>query len=175
MTQDQFNHRLTAAVVRLGEIMTRGNDIGEQHADVMRSLKDAAQGGAGPFVRKHLAVAEETIDMLAEALPPDARCADAAMLERAKALALKPTANEIPAPESCCHKEHDLTHTFEVGDRVQRIANGPSGTIYNICDNVINVELDSGFIATYCASVLRKVPLPQPLNAELKYGDDETA
>lgn len=87
MTQEQFNQRLTAAIVRLGEIMKRAG--GDASAGVV--LQDLARATACTEMRLkrvNIANAEEQLDMLAEALPPEARCADAALLENVKAAVL---------------------------------------------------------------------------------------
>ena len=94
MTQEQLNQRLTAAVVRLGEIMQRA-DGGVSVDRALQELYCAACGHPIDIARISLAAAEERIVLLAESLPPDARCADAALLEKVKAAVLTPELDEI--------------------------------------------------------------------------------
>jgi len=105
MTQEQLNQRLTAAVVRLGEIMQRA----EGGVSVDRSLQElycAACGHPIDIARISLAAAEERIALLAESLPPDARCADAALLENVKAEVLtRDETNEMNGPPGKTIKE----------------------------------------------------------------------
>lgn len=105
MTQEQFDQRLTAAVVRLGEVMKRADGLGIHPGAVLRDLQYAANAERMPEGRRVLAQAEEGIDILAEALPPEARVLDAPLRDKVVALCFEHPAvadyareNDIGAP-----------------------------------------------------------------------------
>lgn len=105
MTQEQIYARLTAAVVRFAQLMQL-KDAG--HGNMLSGIADSLKICFDEYnritsertkatdimyiasvLRAQLAITEEQLDMLAETLPPDVRCASLALRARINETCIK--------------------------------------------------------------------------------------